>query len=181
MPHGTLSRWVLRSAAHCTVPEHAHHLTPNLVIRRCRNPPCHRVCPTSWYCPIVFIATYGDYGRASRWCLMPGTSRRISQRVSAPICLLTRDSSLVPEDHGEEGRFVSCGEDLGDVDGRRERLVQTFARQTALSTNVCGRGCLATVVEEGRPQSERASLKKGAQNSISAGEGFESMSSLWLR
>ena len=53
----------------------------------------------------------------------------------------------------KEGRFLSCGEDSGDVDGRRERLVHTSPAKTALSTNVCGSGCLATVVEEGRPQS----------------------------
>lgn len=63
------------------------------------------------------------------------------------------DNSLVPEDHGKEERFLSCGEDLGDGDGRRERLVEMSPAKTALSTNVCGRGCLATVVEEGGPQS----------------------------
>lgn len=152
MPVGALSRWVLRSAAHCTVPEHTHHLTTKLVIRRCRNPPCpsqgvsnQLVLP---YClhshlwslwqgfSFVLYALNKQEDKSTRKCTHP---------------LTHSDSSLVPGDHGKEGRFLSCGEDLGDVDGRRERLVQTSPAKTALSTNVCGRGCLATVVEEGRP------------------------------
>ena len=107
---------------------------------------------SSWYCPITI--------HSHLWSLWQGFSLVLyalneQQDKSTRKCthsLTHPNSSLVPEDHGNELRFLFCGEVLGDVDGRRERLVQTSPAKTALSTDVCGRGCLATVVEEGRPQ-----------------------------